>query len=192
MQDTPSTDRWTKRGFIGIPLIGWALLAMAGTAIAVVVFFLNLGVTGNVSLGEGINTDDFAYQSVDNVDGVCAATIDVNGDLAITGLDGLFPGDFCEILVTVANTGSADAEFQNFNSHYDPGPSHVPFFNHRWDSNGDGTEDVDYCGTPLPNNDTAQVGFRLDVYDNMTPNTGYSFGSFDGPVFVPAGAANCN
>jgi len=194
MQNTLTTDRWTRRSFLGIPIFGWALFVVAGAAIAAV-YYLTLGVTGTVSFGVGLDEGSLYYESEPSVvaGSHCSASL-VDGDLAITGLDGLYPNDFCEIHVVIGNSGSVAAQFQNFES--TNAPDGAAMFGAMWGDDGFGNPDVSFCGATIPANDgtsdgTFEIGFRMDVPAQADPSQNYDFVAGDGPMFVPDGAANC-
>ena len=119
MQDTPTADRWTKRSFLGIPFIGWALLAMAGTALAAGVYYLTLSTTGTISTADGIEGISFVWGGNNSVSSNVAppaecssAILDQNDptSLRITATN-LLPGDYCQVEVEIANSGTTDAAF---------------------------------------------------------------------------------
>jgi hypothetical protein len=199
MQDTPTTNRWTKRSFLGIPLIGWALLVATGTALAAFVFMVTLGTTGTITIGDGIDEDAVYFDAGVSVDGGCAAAI-VGENLNITNLGGLLPGDYCEVYMRVANSGDVPVKFQGFQANYPTG------FNTGFQANwsywvGEGEDatevPVTNCGTEVPAADsgvpgTAEVGIRLSIDQNTAPGSSYTFQAGDGWVFVPSAAYDEN
>lgn len=110
-----TANRWTKRSFLGIPLIAWAVMALAGTALAAGYFIVIIGATGSLSTVPGV--EGLSLDSVTVADGSnCSASI-VDGELDIQA-NGLAIGDYCGLDVTVANAGPVDAYFQGFQADY--------------------------------------------------------------------------
>ena len=185
MQDTPTTNRWTKRSFLGIPLIAWALLAMAGTALAVSYFWVTLGATGTITIGDGTDVQFTATPAVVTDGSNCTAEVTGPKSIAID-VPNLQPGDFCEIAVEVENISdpAVDAAFNGFGMANNP--SEVPHFYAQSGDDGNGNPLLYYCGTPVPANGTpVTVVVRLNT-GNPLPGASYEFRPLeDGFMFVP-------
>jgi hypothetical protein len=188
MQITPTTDRWTKRSFLGIPLIGWALLVATGTALAVAVFWVTLGTTGTISVsGDTIDDGDFTFVTAsESVIGPCSITITdaTTVDIQATGLA---PGDSCVIEVDVANAGAADAALQGFSLHEGfPQDGSVPGPAIGWDHDIDNVPQAGYCGTVIPASGSATIGMRIDANGGqVVPGASENFVEGDGFNLVP-------
>lgn len=106
MQDTPTKSRWTRRGFLGLPLAMWALIATAATALAVVGFIVFLPFHGSLTTEGGI---DVSFVPADpligstNGDGTCQAVVTAD-DITFEILN-MGPGEYCSFSVDVVNNG---------------------------------------------------------------------------------------
>ncbi len=194
MTETRPIKSQLRRKFLGVPLIAWMLLAMAGTAIAAGVYWLTLGTTGQISLADGIEEGSLSFETGSEVvAGDCTAVVALSGDSIDIQATGLFAGDFCEVLVAVANSGTSDAAFNGFMVSESFSPNgELPYFGPAWGDDGNGNPEVNYCGAVIPAGGSAEIGIRLDVGGpEQIPGTFYDFASGDGFQFVPAGAENC-
>lgn len=107
---TPS--RW-RRKVLGLPVAAW-LIGLAGTAVAVVGFFVTLNLTGSVSVADGI---DVTYDSIaPPAGGTAGSSAGITCNYTLTGADtidiqigGALPGDGCSFKLFVRNDGAADA-----------------------------------------------------------------------------------
>jgi hypothetical protein len=190
MKNTLTTNRWAKRSFLGIPLIGWLVLAVTGAAFAAAVFFFTFGVTGTVSVsGDTIESSEFTLVSA-SATGPCDITLSGG-----TGVDiqatGLVPGDSCEFTVGVANSGTDVAAFQGFNTQIPDDGKQYPNFQANWDY-WDNTDpenpvlvEVRNCGKQILASQTTNVSLRLSVDDGVTPGVSLDLSASEGFRFVP-------
>ena len=188
MQDTPTTNRRTKRAFLGIPLIGWAMLVATGTAIAVAVFMVTLGTTGTISVsGDTIDDGDFTFvEFTEASSGPCTVSYVDATPLNIQATN-LAPGDLCDITVEVANAGATAAAYQRFDfGETFPQDGSVPAPMAGWDHDVNGVAQAGWCGTEIPASGQGTVGIRINVDGNqVTPGASYSFVAGDGFALVP-------
>jgi len=193
MQDSPTTSRRTKRTFFGIPLIAWALLAMAGAALAAVAFYVTLNATGNVSVsGTALESDDFTFATAAVADGdPCSISISTTDPASVAiEASNLVPGDSCMFTVGVANAGTVEAFFQGFSFTPTTDPADTtsyPGFQARWDVYDEATDtwsEESDCGDPIQIGATTDVRVLLSVGWDVTPGTGYDLAAGDGFNFA--------
>lgn len=189
MTETRPIKSHLRRKFLGVPLIGWALLVMSGTAIAAAVFWVTLDATGTFSVS-GDTIDDGALTFVagsEYSEGPCSiAVIDPTTiDIQATGLA---PNDQCVLEVNVANADASAAALQGFSlSESFPQDGSVPGPMLGWDHDVNGVPQSGYCGTEIPGGSPGTtIGMVIHV-DAVTvvPGESYSLVAGDGFNFVP-------
>jgi len=182
MADRFADGRWMRRGFLGLPLVVWMVLAVATAALAVVGFFVTLGMTGYVATGDGIDVEFVAMDPIPCVDGTTAGSISASATTTEVNLElgGLISNDYVYCEVHVINNGPEDAALQTWLSGQDPASVHV---------NLDGTISGSYCGVVIPGDGTETiVGFQVTIQEGATPGYSYTWlgAPNDGLQFVRA------
>ncbi len=186
-----STSRWTKRGFLGVPIVMWYLLA-ATAVLAVVGWWVVLHATGTISTGGTETQMDIAFVvGSETIDTNAACTVVINGadDIAINAT-GLVPGDYCEATFNVVNTGGVNAYYWGFGADWNAFGNFGLSGQWDWNDNGtpeDGADDfpnINYCGTTIPADGLPyEIGFRFDVTDGTAAGATHTFGVATGDEF---------
>ncbi len=170
-----STSRWTRRGFLGIPIVLWRVFAVTAV-LAVAGWYVLLGTTGQLSTS-GDNIDVvFDTSAAPVVVGPCTASITDAETFDLNGTD-LMPGDMCAITFNVINTGSVDAYYQGFGANWVEGfdigiGSNWDCQTPDWDGDPQNCDDWanEYCGLVIPSDGTpTQIGLMIDVNEGTTP-----------------------
>lgn len=147
-----------KRKWLGIPVIGWIVLALGGVAAAVVGLLVILGTSGSITAAEDkINMTyktgmGIVVEEVGLPEFGCTANYVNNENLNIT-ITEASPGDECHIVVNVQNSGPATARLNGFEL---ASPGFAGFI----------TASVDDCGrsvtSALPNSGN-DLGFWIEI-----------------------------
>jgi hypothetical protein len=148
-----------RRGFLGLPLALWALIATAATALAVVGFIVFLPFQGSLTTVDGIDVSFVENSDLDGVtngDGTCHAVVTADGiTFQILNMD---YGENCSFTVQVTNAG-ADANLRSLQPD-------MPGYNAYLGS---------YCGTSIPGDDSlVTIGFEFTDFE---PGVSYGFDS---------------
>lgn len=182
MQAKTGREGFLRRTILGLPIFLWVSVAIVGTAVAVVGFMVTLGMTGQVTTGEGIDVefvaDDPLPVATNTLVGSCSASATATNIEVLA--NGLISNDYCYTEVTVVNSGPEDAAVQTWFSGQDPASVHV---------NLNGTTTGDYCGAIIPGDGSpVTIGLQVNIQPEATPGYQYDWAGApdDGLQFVRA------